>query len=56
MSEEIILRRAAPADAPRMQELWRRCFGDEQAYLDLCFDQVDAVSHGMLLEAEVTEG
>lgn len=35
-----------------MQELWRRCFGDEQAYLDLCFDQGGAVSHGMLLEAE----
>lgn len=52
MSEEITLRRAAPADAPRMQELWRRCFGDEQAYLDLCFDQGDAVSHGMLLEAD----
>ena len=52
MSAGITLRRATPADAPRMQELWRRCFGDEQAYLDLCFDQGGAVSHGMLLEAE----
>ena len=48
----LTVRCATPADAPRMQELWRRCFGDEQAYLDLCFDQGDAVSHGMLLEAE----
>ena len=52
MSAGITLRCATPADAPRMQDLWRRCFGDEQAYLDLCFDQGDAVSHGMLLEAE----
>ena len=52
MSAGITLRCATPADAPRMQDLWRRCFGDEQAYLDLCFDQGGAVSHGMLLEAE----
>lgn len=34
-----------------MRALWQRCFGDEQEYLDLCFHQGNATSHGAVLEA-----
>lgn len=37
-----------------MRELWQCCFGDEQDYLDLCFHQGNAVSHGAVLEAAGT--
>lgn len=45
------LRPAAVGDIPRLKTLWQRCFGDEAAYIALCFQQGNAVARTLVLEA-----
>lgn len=51
---KIGLRRAIPTDLTRLKELWRCCFGDEEGYINLCFDTGRALEWVLVLETENT--
>lgn len=46
------LRPADLRDVPRLKTLWQRCFGDEAAYVDLCFQQGNGAARTLVLETE----
>ena len=46
----VLLRPSVPGDIPRLKELWKRCFGDEDAYIDHYFQTAYRPDCALLLE------
>lgn len=42
----ITIRTAAPEELPQLRDLWRKCFGDPGAYVDIFFQKFCSIEPG----------
>ena len=48
----INIRQATPDELPQIKDLWKKCFGDPSAYIDVFFQKFAAADQVLVVEEE----